>query len=102
MVNLNVNAMVFLSRYFADRFTKRNQLLNGKSRCAIINYASINAILPSPKLSMYNGTKAFNRMFSNTLNLDYQEQGIDVLTVMPMSVKTQMNSGIYMFTVSAE
>jgi len=70
MVNLNINAMIFVTKYYVQKFLERRRA-NPHLRSAIINYSSINAIEPQDLLSMYNGTKGFNRLFSNTLYKDY-------------------------------
>lgn len=53
----------------------------------------------------YGATKAFNDIFSRSLEAEYKNSkdiDLDVLTVYPASVKSQMNSGRYTFTVTAE
>ena len=62
MVNVNVNAVLFLSRYFFAKFKARFDA-SGK-RSAMINVSSVAAVYPSPNVSVYSGTKAFDRLFS--------------------------------------
>ena len=75
MINVNVNAMVFLSRYYGEKFLKKNQELVASGchkRSAIINFSSIVAYTgEAQKLSLYSATKGFNRIFSLSLTADY-------------------------------
>lgn len=99
MVNVNVNAPIFVSRYFLPIFKQRFE--SGFGRSAVINVSSISALKPSGKTTIYGATKAFDRLFSLGMEVEYKELGVDVLTVLPMSTKTQMNSGRYLGTVTA-
>jgi short-subunit dehydrogenase len=98
MLNLNVNAVLFLARYYLAKFQKRFEE-QGK-RSAVINVSSIAALSPGVKTTVYGATKAFDRIFSIGMQKEYGDH-IDVLTVLPMSTKTQMNSGRYLGTVTA-
>ncbi len=80
--------------HMLERFEK-----NGK-RSAIVNICSTSALDFAPKLSVYAATKTFNHVFSSGLRQDYS-YAFDVLTVTPRSVRTNMNSGIYLFTIEA-
>ena len=62
MVNLNINAVLFVARYYLARFQKRFQE-KGK-RSAVINVSSISGISPSAKTTIYGATKGFDRIFS--------------------------------------
>jgi short-subunit dehydrogenase len=62
MVNVNVNTVIFMSRYFLARFKARFE--NTGKRSAVINVASVAALGPSPNTSVYGATKAFDRIFS--------------------------------------
>ena len=105
MVNVNVNAMLFLSRYYVDKFVKKNKELEDKGinkRSAIINFSSIAAFGSTNRFSLYSSTKSFNRVFSLSLTTEYESQGVDVMVVTPMSVKSGMNSGIYLGTITSQ
>ncbi|CDW80855.1 steroid dehydrogenase [Stylonychia lemnae] len=110
MVNVNVNAMLFITRYFSAKFVdnyqrQREQFAQPNKpfrRSAIINISSISALGFGKQVSLYSATKAFDRVFSNTVAVDYESEGIDVLTVTPMNVRTGMNSGIYLGTITAQ
>ena len=62
--------------------------------------SSITVLDLAARLSIYAGTKAFDRIFSLGMQKEYGEY-VDVLTVLPMSTKSGMNSGRYLGTVTA-
>lgn len=76
-------------------------MLARESRSAIMNVSSVAVYYPGGSLPVYCATKTYNCMLSQCMELAYADK-IDVLTVTPANVKTQMNSGRYMFTVTAE
>eukprot|EP00347_Sterkiella_histriomuscorum_P009091 403342553 len=109
MINVNINSMVALCHYYSEKFLKRCEESGKTKRSAIINYSSVAAYhvyetgnLPMAGVSMYSATKSFNRLFSNSIEQDYYNQGIDVLTVCPRGVKSGMNSGRYTDTITSE
>lgn len=65
-------------------------MLKGSGRNVIVNLASVAALITCPLSSVYGATKAFNRSFSNSIGAEYAEQGVDVLTVNPGYVATNM------------
>ena len=106
MVQVNCISQMAMSRYFLDQWRVSRQ---GK-KCAIIDVSSMCADSPSAMVSQYAATKAFNSLLSQSLYAEYQKPetqadqkvDLDVLTVYPHSVKTNMNSGRYTMTVTAE
>ncbi len=98
MVNVNVNAAMFVARYYLKKFTER--WTHEKKRSCIVNVSSVTALRASGRTSVYGGTKAFNRLFSLGMQKEYAEY-VDVLTVLPMSVKSSMNSGRYFGSILA-
>lgn len=99
MVNVNIIAAIFFARYFLPKFKARFEA-HGKRSC-VINVASICGKRPFDDLSVYCGTKAFNRLFSLSMQKGCAAYA-DVLTVLPMSVKTSMNPGVWLGTITAE
>ena len=81
-------------------FTKLvvEKMLTREKRSAIINISSGGAVKYGPTLSVYCASKAYNMVFSEVISKEYQDK-VDVLTVLCGSVKTNMNSGRYMFTI---
>lgn len=75
-------------------------------KCAIIDYSSVLNARPMAKLGLYASVKTFNYIFSQSLALEYSAPtspvDLDVLTVLPSSVISQMNSGRYTFSVTAD
>ena len=63
--------------------------------------ASIGGKNPYAGNSVYCGTKAFNRLFSLSMQKDCAGYA-DVHTVLPMSVKSSLNPGIFFATIAPE
>lgn len=87
LINVNCEPMVRLSFEFAQRLKSK--------RCgAIVNLSSLSAVVGVvPYLATYAGTKAFNKVFSDSLRAELKEFGVDVLTVTPGFVATAMVQG---------
>ena len=96
-INVNVNSQTYMSMFMLPRLLARGET----GRSAIINVSSVAAYFSGGSLPVYCATKAYNWHLSESMREAYNDQ-IDVLTVTPNSVKTQMNSGRYCFTVTAE
>jgi 17beta-estradiol 17-dehydrogenase / very-long-chain 3-oxoacyl-CoA reductase len=94
MTNVNINSQVYMTLFILPKMLQR------KSRSAVINVSSIAHYEPWGPLAMYAATKSFNYNFGLNLAASYPKQ-IDVLTVTPGSVATQMNSGKWSFSVTA-
>lgn len=58
---------------------------------AIINIASVASVLPSPLISVYGATKAYVDRFSTSLRQEYSSKGIEVQTVLPGYVVSNMS-----------
>jgi short-subunit dehydrogenase len=89
---------MFVASYYLARFKARFEKLGKRS--AVINVSSITVLDLAARLSIYAGTKAFDRIFSLGMQKEYGEY-VDVVTVLPMSTKSGMNSGRYLGTVTA-
>jgi uncharacterized protein len=63
-------------------------------RGTIINVASIGAYLPVPRSSIYNATKAFLKLFSESLQMEVKDKGIRVQVLCPGYMETDF----YRFT----
>jgi len=98
LVNVNINAALFNAKYFLSKFQARFEA-TGK-RSGIINVSSITALGVVPTLSVYAASKTFDLMLSQGMALEYQNS-VDVLTVLPSSTKSSMNSGRYLFSIPA-
>ena len=76
-------------------------LLERHGRSAIINVASIAAEHLSGFVPVYSATKAYNLAMGLSLADGYKDK-IDVMTVTPHGVKTQIWPGHQAWTISAE
>jgi short-subunit dehydrogenase len=94
---INCNSQSFVSHALIPRLLARE----GKKRSAIINLSSRSAFVPKSMSCLYGATKAFNLVLGINFTESYSDR-IDVLTVTPGSTKTQMNSGVYVFSITAE
>jgi short-subunit dehydrogenase len=77
------------------------RMLERKSRSAIIDVSSIGHYNPGAKMAVYCATKSYNYMFSANIAKSYPDK-IDVLTVTPGGTRSQLYSGRYTFSVTAE
>lgn len=83
MVELNVNALTFLSRV-AIPFMPPGS--------AMIQVASSIGFTPAPNFAVYAATKAYVVSLSEALSQELKKQGIQVLTVCPGPVSTEFFS----------
>lgn len=98
LVSVNINAVLFNAKYFLTKFKARFE--DSGKRSAIINVSSITALKVVPTLSVYAASKTFDLILSEGMALEYS-QSVDVLTVLPSSTKSNMNSGRYLFSIYA-
>lgn len=61
-----------------------------RKRGLIINISSTAAVVPTPMMAVYAGTKAFVHKFSEDLALEYKNQGIVIQSVLPGPVATTL------------
>ena len=64
--------------------------LKAKQCGAIVTTSSISAVIPASYLSIYSGTKSFNRSFALSLAGELMGTGIDTLVITPHVVNTRM------------
>lgn len=57
----------------------------------IINLSSSGAFMPSPKTTVYSGTKAFLRAFTESLHMELDGTGVQVQVVCPGLTRTDMH-----------
>jgi len=62
-----------------------------RSKGTIINVSSVGAFLPSPKIIIYGATKAFLKVFSESLYMDLRRKGIKVQVLCPRLTKTDFH-----------
>ena len=99
LVNVNINAVLFNAKYFLTKFQAR--FASTGKRSAVINVSSITALGVVPTLSVYAASKTFDLILSEGMALEYGKS-VDVLSVLPSSTKSSMNSGRYLFSIYAQ
>ena len=82
MIDLNVKALVELSKYFLQEMLERN---SGR----ILNVASIAAFQPGPYISVYYASKAFVLSFSEALRNEVRNTGVCISVLCPGPVETE-------------
>lgn len=86
MVELNVAAVVELSRLYLSRMIQQSPAQRRTG--GIINIASVAGFLPLPFSTVYAATKAFVVSFSHALYQEARSHGVHVMVVNPGSTKT--------------
>lgn len=76
MIDLNVSALVKLSKLFGKDMLKRG---SGK----ILNIASVAAFLSGPNMALYFATKNFVLAFSEAIAHEWRPKGVSVTTLCP-------------------
>ena len=96
-INVCVNSTTYMSYYMLPRLLKR------KARSAIINISSSTHYNPGGMIPVYSAVKSYNYSLSMAMLDAYgKTDKIDVMTVNPDATKSQMNSGRYLWAISAE
>ncbi|OMJ94071.1 hypothetical protein SteCoe_2843 [Stentor coeruleus] len=80
-INLNSGSVMHLLNMYLPVLEQR------KGRSAVINLSSFLAVRPSPLISLYSGTKAFNHYVSQGLSEEYRDS-IDVMSYQPATIIT--------------
>eukprot|EP01080_Neovahlkampfia_damariscottae_P004279 gene4279-7615_t len=83
LVNVNINSTLNVTRTILPGMVSRK-------KGVVINLSSYTAQHPTPFLSVYSATKSFNNAFSISLKSEYQKQGIEVMSLLPMYVQSNM------------
>ena len=83
MLMLHVNTVVLLCRYFGEDMRRR-----GKGY--ILNMSSMSAWFSYPDISLYASTKCFLKSFSRAFRLEMLDYGVNVTTVCPGAVTTNL------------
>ena len=85
MVRLNCEVPVLLTHALLAK-------LKNRDTAGIINLASVAGFQPTPFMSVYGATKAFDLLFSEALSSELEGSGIDVLAVCPGSTDTEFHA----------
>ena len=84
MVSVNITSVNAMTRLCLPDMVERR-------KGAVINIASIASVLPGPLVSVYGATKAYVDRFSTSLRQEYSSKGIEVQTLLPAYVVTNMS-----------
>ena len=76
IIQLNVTALVALTKLFGDDMVKRN-------RGRILNLASVVSKTPAPEFSVYAASKAFVLSFSEALSKELEDTKVTVTALLP-------------------
>lgn len=82
-INLHINALTMLSRWFAMRRKE-------KGSGWILNMSSMSCWMPMPGLSMYASTKAYIRVLSRSLHYEMKDYGVKVTVACPGGIATDL------------
>ncbi len=88
LLNLNFVVPILVTRHVLPQMLSRNE-------GAIVNVASVAALVPTPWQTYYSATKAGLGGFSEALRGELQRTGVGVVTVYPGPVKTPMAESAY-------
>ncbi|XP_058386969.1 very-long-chain 3-oxoacyl-CoA reductase-like [Diceros bicornis minor] len=94
IINCNILSVVQMTGIVLPQMVTRGKGI-------IINISSGSETRPCPLLAVYAATKAFVRSFSMAVGAEYFSQGVDVQTVSPYAVSTNMTQNIH-WGVNAE
>jgi len=98
-MNVNCTSQFIFTKYFAFKMAERAK--TKKVRGAIISLSSVMKEMLTANDLLYCSAKSFNYSFSETLRLEYGDS-LDIMTVLPRSVRSNMNPGVWMFSVTSE
>ncbi|MDN7124873.1 SDR family oxidoreductase [Pseudidiomarina sp. 1APP75-32.1] len=88
MIEVNVQGVLagcYLARPYLEAAA-----VDGSNTARVINMSSASAIYGQPKLAIYSASKFAVRAITEALELEWADQGIKVMDVMPLFVKTAM------------
>lgn len=84
MVRLNCELPTLLCHQFLPDMVKRR-------RGGVINLASAASFQPTPYMSVYGATKAYDLLFSEALSVEMKSSGVDLLAVCPGTTDTEFH-----------
>ena len=83
LLNINITSVLEMTRIVLPKMMKNN-------RGAIVNVASISAVVPVALLSVYSASKAFIDFFSRNLSVECNNNSIIVQSLTPVLVLSNM------------
>lgn len=99
--NVNAHSYSAMLQYFVPKMLQRQKECGKKS--AIINVGTCAAEPQNPRFQfgIYGASKAYGHIMSSSIQEMYGDK-LDVMTVIPRQVATEMNTANFMFTVQPE
>lgn len=85
MIDVNIAALVHLTRYFVSDFVARR-------RGRILNIGSTAGFQPGPYMATYYATKAFVNSFSEALAFELKDTGVSVTLSCPGATATEFSA----------
>ncbi|XP_018495303.1 inactive hydroxysteroid dehydrogenase-like protein 1 [Galendromus occidentalis] len=82
-ITVNMQAVMMLTFMVLPQMLRRKKGL-------IVNMSSLSAFYPLPYMSVYSASKGFVDLFSQALAVEYGSQGIEVQTLTPSYVSTNL------------
>lgn len=83
-VNINVGGVIAMTSAFIDILTA--------NKGTVINVSSGLAFVPLPPAPIYSATKAAIHSYTQSLRFQLEENGVEVIELMPPAVKTEMTT----------
>src|SRR5205809_7403849 len=83
-VNINVAGVIRMNSAFIDILTA--------NKGTVINVSSALAFVPLPSAPIYSATKAAVHAYTQWLRFQLEETGVEVIELMPPTVKTDMTA----------
>jgi uncharacterized oxidoreductase len=83
-VNINLGGVIRMTSAFIDTLTA--------NKGAVINVSSALAFAPLPSAPIYSAAKAAVHSYTQSLRLQLEETGVEVIELMPPAVKTAMSA----------
>ena len=97
-ISVTINSQTYMSRIMIPKLLARD----ATKRSAVINIASVAGLTEGNKNTpVYGPAKGYNMIFGKCLHDTYKDR-IDVLTITPNTIKTNMNSGRYVFSIESD
>lgn len=105
--SVNVAAQSVMTHIFTKKWVEERK---GK-RCLVIDYSSVVALKPMGGAPIYCAEKSYNAVLSECLSKQYESlykadpenmPNVEFMRVYPNSVKSALNSGRLLFTVTSE
>lgn len=89
-INLHIRSLTVICSLIADRMSHQPLIDGLKYRGYILNMSSMSCWMPMPGISMYSATKAYIRVLSRALRIEYKPAGVSVTVACPGGIATDL------------